>query len=202
MFSLPIFLSISNDIPLLLGAIAQTENYTASNSSMVGKRDTSKENYTSAVQILPSWNQGETRDRIISFVNNITDPNSPTYVPPDKRIAVLDNDGTMWAEKPIPFQGYFALERLENLSITYPNLTQQLPFKEFLQNITALKQQMNEKDVMDLMTVTHSNISQTEFNNLVSNWSQSARHPQTDRPFVDMRYQPMIDPKLSKDKSI
>jgi hypothetical protein len=84
MFSLPIFLSISNDISLLLGAIAQTENYTASNSSMVGKRDTSKENYTSAVQILPSWNQGETRDRIISFVNNITDPNSPTYVPPIK----------------------------------------------------------------------------------------------------------------------
>jgi hypothetical protein len=61
----------------------------------------------------------------------------------------------MWAEKPIPFQGYFALERLENLSITNPNLTQQLPFKEFLQgNITALKQQMNEKDAMVIMTVT------------------------------------------------
>src|SRR5215204_5958235 len=46
---------------------------------------------------------------------------------------------------------------------------------------------------MDLMTATHSNISQEEFNNLVGNWSQSARHPQTERLFIDMRYQPMIE---------
>jgi hypothetical protein len=163
---------------------------TVSNNSTVGQQDTNKSNNSSIAQILPSWNQGETRETIISFVNNITNPNSITYVPPDKRIAVIDNDGTMWAEKPVYFQGYFALDRLENLSITNPNLTQQSPFKEFLQqNITNL----DEKDVMDLVTLTHSNISQTEFNDMVGNWSQSARHPQTDRLFVDMRYQPMVE---------
>ena len=194
MFSLPIMSSISNNISFFFVALAQSENYTIPNSSMTGQQDTNIGNNTTTVQILHSWNQGETRESIISFVNNITNPNSPTYVPPDKRIAVIDNDGTMWAEKPIPFQGYFALDRLENLSITDPNLTQQSPFREVLQqNITALKQQMNEKDVMDLMILTHSNMSQSEFNNMVSNWSQSARHPQTDRLFIDMRYQPMIE---------
>jgi phosphoserine phosphatase len=163
---------------------------TVSNNSIVGQQETNKGNNATIAQILPSWNEGETRETIIGFVSNITNPNSPTYLPPEKRIAVLDNDGTMWAEKPLYFQGYFALDRLENLSVTNPNLTQQSPFKEFLQqNITDL----NEKDVMDLVTLTHSNISQTEFNNMVGNWSQSARHPQTDRLFVDMRYQPMVE---------
>jgi phosphoserine phosphatase len=190
MFSLPIIFSISNNISFLFVALAQTENNTVSNTSMAIQQDTNKGNNATIAQILPSWNQGETRDTIISFVSNVTNPNSPTYVPPDKRIAVIDNDGTMWAEKPIYFQGYFALDRLENLSSTNPNLTQQSPFKEFLQqNITDL----DEKDVMDLVTLTHSNISQTEFNDMVGNWSQSARHPQTDRLFVDMRYQPMVE---------
>jgi phosphoserine phosphatase len=194
MFTFPIIFSISDNISFLFIALAQTENNTLSNISMANQQDADNGNNTTAVQILPSWNEGETRETIVSFVNNITNPNSPTYLAPDKRIAVLDNDGTMWAEKPNPFQVYFALERLENLSTTDPSLTQKSPFKEFLQkNVTAPKQELNEKDAMDLMTVTHSNISQEEFNNLVGNWSQSARHPQTEKLFIDMRYQPMIE---------
>lgn len=192
--SLPIMLTISNSISFFLGAYAQSQSYSTSNSSTIGQQETNKSNDTSTAQILPSWNQDETRETIIGFVNNITNPDSPTYVAPDHRIAVIDNDGTLWAEKPIPFQGYFALERLENLSITNPNLMQQSPYREVLQqNITALRQQMNEKDVMDLMILTESNISQTVFNNVVGNWSQTARHPQTDKLFVDMRYQPMME---------
>lgn len=68
----------------------------------------------------------------------------------------------MWAEKPNPFQVYFALERLENLSVANPNLTQKSPFKEIPQhNMSALNREMDEKYAMDLMTLTHSNISQT-----------------------------------------
>src|SRR5687768_10410088 len=94
---------------------------TVSNNSIVGQQETNKGNNDTIAQILPSWNEGETRETIIGFVSNITNPNSPTYLPPEKRIAVLDNDGTMWAEKPLYFQGYFALDRLENLSVTNPN---------------------------------------------------------------------------------
>lgn len=90
----------------------------------------------------------------------------------------------MWAEKPNPFQVYFALDRLDKLSLANPNLTQKSPFKEILQqNMSSLNHEMDEKDAIDLMTLTHSNISQTEFNNIVSNWSQSTRHPQTEKLF-------------------
>jgi phosphoglycolate phosphatase-like HAD superfamily hydrolase len=145
--------------------------------------------------LLPSWNEGDAKEKIINFVKNVTNPeNSDYYIPPDKRIAVFDNDGTLWSEKPIPFEGYFALDRLENLSIANPNLKQISPYKEFLQkNITALKQELTEKDVVDLITITHSNISQSEFNNIVTNWSQIAQHPQTQRLFVNMVYQPQLE---------
>jgi hypothetical protein len=100
----------------------------------------------------------------------------------------------LWSEKPIPFEGYFALDRLENLSIANPNLKQISPYKEFLQkNITALKQELTEKDVVDLIAITHSNISQSEFNNIVTNWSQIAQHPQTQRLFINMVYQPQLE---------
>jgi phosphoserine phosphatase len=146
--------------------------------------------------LLPSWNEGNAKEKIINFVKNVTNPeNSDYYIAPDKRIAVFDNDGTLWSEKPIPFEGYFALDRLENLSITNPNLKQISPYKEFLQqkNTTTLKQELNEKDVVDLITITHSNISQSEFNNIVTNWSQIAQHPQTQRLFVNMVYQPQLE---------
>ena len=139
-------------------------------------------NNNNTLPLRPAWNEGGAKEKIINFVKNVTNPeNSDYYIPPDKRIAVFDNDGTLWSEKPIPFEGYFALDRLENLSIANPNLKQISPYKEFLQqkNITALKQELTEKDVVDLITITHSNISQSEFNNIVTNWSQIAQHPQT-----------------------
>jgi phosphoglycolate phosphatase-like HAD superfamily hydrolase len=166
----------------------------STSTTMTATSDNNKNN-NNTLLLLPSWNEGDTKQTIINFVKNVTNPENPDYyITPDKRIAVFDNDGTLWSEKPIPFEGYFALDRLENLSIANPNLKQISPYKEFLQkNITALKQNLTEKDVVDLITITHSNISQSEFNNIVMNWSQIAQHPQTQRLFVNMVYQPQLE---------
>jgi phosphoserine phosphatase len=201
---------ISNTLPSndrLLFVFAQQEvtdntittTRTPSTATVEGGQSTSTMTAASdnnnTLPLLPSWNEGNAKEKIINFVKNVTNPeNSDYYIAPDKRIAVFDNDGTLWSEKPIPFEGYFALDRLENLSIANPNLKQISPYKEFLQkNTTALKQELTEKDVMDLITMTHSNISQSEFNNIVTNWSQIARHPQTQRLFVNMVYQPQLE---------
>jgi len=123
----------------------------------------------------------------------VTDPTNANYVPPDKRIATFDNDGTLWSEKPIPFQGYFAFDRVPAVIAKNPDLKNRSPFKEILdKNFTAL-QNMNEKDAMDLFTATHSNISQAEFDSLAHQWALTARHPETKRLFVDMVYQPMLE---------
>jgi hypothetical protein len=143
---------------------------------------------------LPSWKEGIIKQKIIAFVQNVTNPeNTNYYIPPEERIAVFDNDGTLWSEKPIPFQGYFSIDRVPNVVGENPELKNISPFKEILaKNFTALKD-MTEKEAMDLIVTTHSNISEIEFNNLVKKWAQNATHPETKRLFVDMVYQPMLE---------
>jgi phosphoglycolate phosphatase-like HAD superfamily hydrolase len=144
--------------------------------------------------VLPSWNEEIVKDKIITFMKNITDPNNPNnYIPPNNRIAVFDNDGTLWSEKPIPFQGYFMLDRLKELSIINPEIIQNSKFKELLKGNLTVIGELNEKDVMELSLITHSNISQTEFNSLVSEWIKTAKHPVTNKKFVDMIYQPLLE---------
>jgi phosphoserine phosphatase len=143
---------------------------------------------------LPSWNDGATKQRINDFVENVTDAgNTDYYIPPEDRIAVFDNDGTLWSEKPLYFQLYFAIDRVPQVVAQRPELKEEFPFKEILEkNLTALKG-MDEKDVMNLVLTTHSNISQTEFDSLVQQWAETAKHPETQRKFVEMVYQPMIE---------
>jgi hypothetical protein len=61
---------------------------------------------------LPSWNGGDAKARITSFVEAVTTPGGPDYLAPSDRIAVFDNDGTLWAEQPVYFQFLFALDAL------------------------------------------------------------------------------------------
>jgi haloacid dehalogenase-like hydrolase len=144
--------------------------------------------------LLPSWKDVTVKHNIIEFVQNVTDPeNTDYYIPPEDRIAVFDNDGTLWSEKPIPFQGYFSIDRVPTVVAENPELKNISPFKEILaKNFTALKD-MTEKEAMDLIVTTHSNISEIEFNNLVKKWAQNATHPETKMLFVDMVYQPMLE---------
>jgi len=143
---------------------------------------------------LPSWKDVIAKQNIIEFVQNVTDSKKTNYyIPPEDRIAVFDNDGTLWSEKPIPFQGYFSIDRVPTVVAKNPELKNISPFKEILaNNLTALKD-MTEKEAMDLIVTTHSNISEIEFDNLVKKWAQNATHPETKRLFVDMVYQPMLE---------
>ena len=83
-------------------------------------------------RILPAWNQGPTKERIVNFVKNVTNPESPNYLPEEERIAVFDNDGTLWSEKPTYFEGFFILDRLETLYKTNPVIQQQVQEKAII----------------------------------------------------------------------
>jgi hypothetical protein len=143
---------------------------------------------------LPSWKDVTVKHNIIEFVRNVTDSEKTNYyISPEDRIAVFDNDGTLWSEKPIPFQGYFSIDRVPTVVAKNPELKNVSPFKEILaNNLTALKD-MTEKEAMDLIVTTHSNISEIEFDNLVKKLAQNATHPETKTLFVDMVYQPMLE---------
>jgi hypothetical protein len=175
-------------------AFAQVDNSILSNSSLSADQNLSgKQDLSSTTnQTLPSWNQDTVKERIVNFVNTVTNPQSPNYVPPEDRIAVFDNDGTMWSEKPIPFQGFFITDRLDELSVSNPRIAQNPQLQQLMaNNFTDL--QLSEKDVMSLALLTHSNMTQPVFDQLVEEWAKKAQHPQTHTRFVDMVYQPMIE---------
>ena len=128
-------------------------------------------------RILPSWNDGRHRDRILDFVARVTDTSSVEYVAPDQRFAVFDNDGTLWSEQPIYFQLYFALDRAELLGIEHPEVALEGGYGPLL----------------DLFALTHTAMTAREFDGIVTAWLDTAKHPETNKHFTDMVYQPMLE---------
>ena len=82
---------------------------------------------------LPSWNQGETKSSIIEFVESVTTPGSPDFVPEAQRIATFDNDGNLWSEKPVYFQLYYAIDQIREMALDHPEWQEEQPFKGVLE---------------------------------------------------------------------
>jgi hypothetical protein len=142
---------------------------------------------------LPSWNEGKTKQAIIKFVKTVTDKSSPSYVPPDQRIATFDNDGTLWAEQPIYFQGFFTFDRVKALAPQHPEWKEKQPFKAVLQNDMKALAATGEKGMAEIMMTTHAGMTTEEFEKIVKDWLATEKHPRFKRPFTDLVYQPMLE---------
>lgn len=142
---------------------------------------------------LPSWNEGPTKQAITSFVEQTTKPGSPDFVEPEKRIAVFDNDGTLWSEQPVYVQLAFMVDRIRAMAKDHPEWNNQQPFKSVLEGDVNALMQSGEKGLLQLLGATHAGMSVDEFHHLVSQWLATARHPKTGRLYTEMVYQPMIE---------
>ena len=116
---------------------------------------------------LPSWNDGAAKKSIIDFVNKVTKADGPDFVPPAERIAVFDNDGTLWAEQPIPFQGFFTFDRVKALAPQHPEWKERQPFKAILENDMKALAASGEKGAMEIMMTTHAGMTTGEFEKIV-----------------------------------
>lgn len=146
-----------------------------------------------ASEPLASWNDGTSKQNILSFVARVTDKNSPDFVPPAQRIATFDNDGTLWSEQPIYFQIQFALDQIHKLAPQHPEWKQQPPFKAILAGNKQEFLKSGKKGILELMMATHANLTTEEFAAEVKAWTQTARHPRFDRPYTELVYQPMLE---------
>jgi len=142
---------------------------------------------------LGSWNEGASKQSIIEFVESVTDPASPAFVAPAERIAVFDNDGTLWAEQPMYFQLAFAIDRVRALSAEHPEWNDQDPFRAILSGDPDALGQLTEHDLVEIVTSTHSGMTTAEFRAIVADWLATARHPRFDRPYSELVYQPMLE---------
>jgi phosphoserine phosphatase len=142
---------------------------------------------------LPSWNEGPTKRAIVDFVARVTEDDGPGFVPLAERIAVFDNDGTLWCEQPMYVQFAFALDRVKTLAPQHPEWNNKQPFKAVLEGNLPAALATGEPAILELITATHAGMTTEEFETTVKNWLATARHPRFQRPYYDLVYQPMLE---------
>jgi phosphoserine phosphatase len=145
------------------------------------------------VNQLRSWNDGAAKKAIIDFVTRVTTQGGPDFVPVPERIATFDNDGTLWSEKPMPFQLAFILDRIKALAPQHPEWRSKEPFASLLKGDVASIAASGEKGVLALVAATHTGMTTDEFAQAVAEWISTARHPKTGRLYTEMIYQPMLE---------
>jgi haloacid dehalogenase-like hydrolase len=112
---------------------------------------------------LPSWNDTAAKRSILTFVQEVTTQNGPNYVPPAARIAVFDNDGTLWSEQPLYIQLAFALDRVKTLAPEHPEWRTTQPFQAVLENDTKALGAAGVKGLLELVVATHAGMTTDEF---------------------------------------
>lgn len=147
----------------------------------------------SATDPLPSWNDGQPKQAIVEFVTAVTTDGSPDFVPKADRIAVFDNDGTLWSERPVYFQAYFVFDRIKALADQHPQWRRQEPFASVLRGDLQAALAGGEEALIEMVLATHAGMTADDFGTLVANWLETARHPTSGRRFTDMAYQPMLE---------
>jgi phosphoglycolate phosphatase-like HAD superfamily hydrolase len=144
-------------------------------------------------EILSSWYDTEPRQRIIDFVATVTDEAGEGYVAPAGRIAVFDNDGTLWAERPAYFQLLFAVDRLREMAPEHPEWADKPEVQALLAGDMAAAAAGGMKLLEQVLAVTHADTTTDEFAGLVAAWVAAARHPTTGAAYTEMVYQPMLE---------
>ncbi len=142
---------------------------------------------------LPSWNATAAKSQIIEFVNRVTDPDSPSFVEEQKRIATFDNDGTLWVEQPLYTELAFAVSRVKDLAPTHPEWKRQEPFKSLLAGDTAGVMATGRRGLLEIVLASHTGMSAVMFDTTVRDWLNKARHPRFDRPYTELAYKPQLE---------
>jgi len=145
-----------------------------------------------AVDVLPHWNESTSKARIIEFVTRVTDPASVDFLTASDRIAVFDNDGTLWSEQPIYVQLAFLIDRIKAQAPDHPEWQTTQPFKAVLEDDLVTLKQGGKESLLTLLAATHAGMTSEAFREMVRTWLATAKHPQTGLPYTAMVYQPML----------
>ncbi len=150
-------------------------------------------NAAAATDPLPSWQSGQSKQSIINYVEKVISKDSRDYIAESDRIAVFDNDGTLWSEKPFYFQLAFALDRVKTLAPLNPKWQKDPILKAAIDNDLQTVFAGGEHALIKLVMATHGGMTTVEFEKIINDWITTARHPTTDRLYTEMVFQPMLE---------
>jgi len=142
---------------------------------------------------LPSWNDGKAKTAIVDFVTRTTTAGGPDFVAADDRIATFDNDGTLWSEQPLYFQGIFVMDRIKAMAKDHPEWKDTQPFKAVLENDMKAVMASGHKGLGELLAASSSGMSVEDFAASVVEWTKTAREPRFDKPYTELVFQPMLE---------
>jgi phosphoserine phosphatase len=142
---------------------------------------------------LLSWNDGAAKQAILDFVRTTTDTASPNHVPTEDRIAVFDQDGTLWVEHPMYTQVVYCLDRVPAVVANKLELKNVEPFKTVLSGDREAIAKLSLRELEQILAATLTGMSVEEFNAEAKKWIETARHPRWKRPYTELVYQPMLE---------
>ena len=141
---------------------------------------------------LPSWRDGTAKQTITKFVGDVTREGSPSFVAPAERIAVFDNDGTLWSEQPLYFQFLFMLDQVKAAAPGHPEWKSNPAFKALVtKDYPALAS--HEKELLQLVAGANSGMTVDEYDKTIRDWLATAQHPKFKRPYTELVYQPQLE---------
>jgi len=140
---------------------------------------------------LPSWNDSKAKQNIVSYVNTVTKTGTPDFIPVSSRIAVFDNDGTLWSEQPIYFQLLYVFDRVKELAPKHPEWKTTQPYKSVLENNLSGLKHSGMKGILEIYNVSHSGMDMETYQEEARKWLESAKHPTKDKLYPELTYLPM-----------
>jgi len=146
-----------------------------------------------AADPLPSWNDSVAKKEIVHFVAAVTNPKGADFVPPAERIAVFDNDGTLWVEKPIYTQMTFIFDHVKQLAPEHPEWKTTQHFKAVLEGHMQAVGASGKKRILALGLAAQTGMTASEFAQIVADWLARAKHPRFDRLYTNCVYQPQLE---------
>jgi len=142
---------------------------------------------------LASWNDGPAKQAIINFVRATTDSSGPKFVPPEKRVATFDQDGTLWVEHLIYTQVVYCLERVSAVVAQKPELKNRKPFRTVLSGNREAMAKLSLRDLEEILFATLTGMPVEVFDAEAKKWIETAKHPRWKRPYTELTYQPMLE---------
>lgn len=161
--------------------------------SVTPRQDGASQTGASTAAALASWNDTKTKRSIVDFVTLVTTPESKDFIPRADRIAVFDNDGTLWPEQPASVQLVFALQRVKTVAGRHPEWKRQEPFRSILKGNLRTVAASGDAGSMRVLAAAHAGMTGDQFAVLVHEWFESASDPRFNRPYADLAYQPMLE---------
>ncbi len=145
------------------------------------------------VDPLPSWNEGTNKKAIIDFVTNITKEGSDKFIPIESRIAVFDNDGTLWCEQPLYFEMVYSIDATKEIATKSAELQKKPEIKALVSGDKATFMKSGEKGVLESFAISHTAVSPDEFDKMAQAWLDTATNAKFNQKYINLTYKPMVE---------